>query len=220
MSSNSTAPRPQFVERISRIGAGMACKSKTRFYCQRNPRGGAVRVVPTMLFMLMIIIQIGYVLGQQLEIITTEEQEQGEQYLRAHNAARQEVGVGIPDLVWDPVLYLHASDWAEFLAGEGCVRLLSDGPYGENILWSRWLTRPADIVGYWLQEKRHYHANDNTCDYEEDCSQYTQMVWRATEKLGCGSARCDDDSWIHVCNYDPPGNYGGMPYQQTLWADN
>jgi hypothetical protein len=41
----------------------------------------------------------------------------------------------------------------------------------------------------------------------------TQVVWRESVRLGCGTASCNDGGVIWVCNYDPPGNYlGNMPY--------
>jgi pathogenesis-related protein 1 len=54
------------------------------------------------------------------------------------------------------------------------------------------------------------------------CGHYTQIVWRSSQRLGCGVAVCTtgspwgspSPSWTYVvCNYDPPGNYVGQrPY--------
>ncbi|CAI0429402.1 unnamed protein product [Linum tenue] len=46
------------------------------------------------------------------------------------------------------------------------------------------------------------------------CGVYTQVVWRKSGQLGCGSATCvKDKASLTICFYDPPGNYvGESPY--------
>jgi hypothetical protein len=42
------------------------------------------------------------------------------------------------------------------------------------------------------------------------CGHYTQLAWRNTKKIGCGTASCTQGTtkWSYwVCNYDPPGNF-------------
>jgi hypothetical protein len=38
-----------------------------------------------------------------------------------------------------------------------------------------------------------------------DTGHFTQVVWRATTHVGCGTASCTG-LVLWVCNYDPPGN--------------
>jgi hypothetical protein len=43
---------------------------------------------------------------------------------------------------------------------------------------------------------------------------YTQIVWKGTKEVGCAVAYCDSGlasypGYYSVCNYGPPGNYGG-----------
>ncbi|NET40232.1 MAG: hypothetical protein F6K19_51255 [Cyanothece sp. SIO1E1] len=48
---------------------------------------------------------------------------------------------------------------------------------------------------------------------QSSCYHYTQVVWRRTNKLGCGIADHRRLGKIVVCNYDPPGNFlGQRPY--------
>jgi pathogenesis-related protein 1 len=48
------------------------------------------------------------------------------------------------------------------------------------------------------------------------CGHYTQVVWRNTQRVGCGYSTCQSQGYtfeIWVCNYDPPGNFiGQTPY--------
>lgn len=122
-------------------------------------------------------------------------------------------------LLWDPHLAAIAQRWADHLAHElECPFPLphSDGPYGENLAWiyNQTTTGPGVVLS-WGDEQRHYDYDDNTCSFI--CGHYTQIVWRTTERVGCGRADCpsdDDVPWeVWVCNYDPPGNIGGQrPY--------
>jgi uncharacterized protein YkwD len=44
---------------------------------------------------------------------------------------------------------------------------------------------------------------------------FTQVVWKDTQKVGCATVKCAAgtvlgmQSWYTVCNYSPPGNFGG-----------
>lgn len=135
-----------------------------------------------------------------------------------HNQARASVNppaaTPIPPLVWDPSLYAVAQAYAD-----NCVFQHSGGPYGENLYASTGSSTPADVVGSWVSEVADYNYASNSCSGV--CGHYTQVVWAASQKLGCGVTTCNKNSpfggggsWqIWVCNYDPPGNYNGeKPY--------
>ena len=69
----------------------------------------------------------------------------------------------------------------------------------------------AEVVGMWAAEASDYNHPTNTCS--GICGHYTQIVWAATQHLGCGYRQCDGGGEIWVCNYDPRGNYYGQsPY--------
>jgi len=43
----------------------------------------------------------------------------------------------------------------------------------------------------------------------------TQVVWRNSQQVGCGSANCPGGGKFVVCSYNPPGNFNGQrPYLQ------
>ena len=133
------------------------------------------------------------------------------QFVNAHNAARQ--AVGVPPLAWDAKLARYARAYANQRRHD-CLLVHSPGEaYGENIFWGqgrRWSA--TDVVASWVAEKQWYHYDTNTCS-GPDCSHYTQIVWRTTEKLGCAKIKCDTGDIFVSCEYYPPGNYiGARPY--------
>lgn len=133
-----------------------------------------------------------------------------------HNFWRKKVNV--PDLKWSPELSAFAQDWADKLAAEGCN--MEHRPrsgkwgssYGENIYWSSGMKNTPDVVvDNWASEIENFDARTGSCKGGV-CGHYTQVVWKNTQRVGCGMAKCGDQE-IWVCNYDPPGNWvGEKPY--------
>lgn len=121
----------------------------------------------------------------------------------------------LADLTWDGELAAVAQAHAD-----RCVYGHSRGDYGENLYAGagRQAT-PADVVGAWAGEASQYDLATGTCSGK--CGHYTQIVWRDTQRVGCGVATCRTGSpfqgfseWEYwVCNYDPIGNWQGeRPY--------
>ncbi|EOA32548.1 hypothetical protein CARUB_v10015837mg [Capsella rubella] len=135
-----------------------------------------------------------------------------QQTLLVHNKARAMVGVG--PMVWNETLATYAQNYAQERARD-CAMEHSSGPFGENLA-AGWGTMSGPVATeYWMTEKEHYDYYSNTCGGEDGvCGHYTQIVWRDSVRLGCGSVRCKNDEYIWViCSYDPPGNYiGQRPY--------
>ncbi len=45
--------------------------------------------------------------------------------------------------------------------------------------------------------------------YSPSTGHFTQMVWRSTQRIGCGvQPRCSGGNFL-VCHYDPPGGWPG-----------
>jgi pathogenesis-related protein 1 len=133
----------------------------------------------------------------------------------AHNAVRSPLGV--PALTWAPEVAKFAQAWADKLKGQGCA--LKHRPhkgadaqkFGENVYSASGSAPTAgDVVDTWAAEVADYNAKTNRC--KGVCGHYTQVVWRKSQRLGCGMASCGETE-VWVCNYDPPGNFmGERPY--------
>jgi len=134
-------------------------------------------------------------------------------FTEAHNEVRRPLG--LTDLSWDENIAVVAKAYAEKLASENCAFYHSMHPdYGENLYWSQgFMPTPQDVTTAWASEVDYYDYESNSCQPGEQCGHYTQIVWATTERVGCGMAFCADESEVWVCNYDPPGNWGGQhPY--------
>lgn len=141
--------------------------------------------------------------------------------LDAHNATRAAASPtpspALSPVTWSTSLASTAQDWAE-----RCVFEHSGGNLGENLA----VFSPRDVdastatevVELWASEVADYTLSSNSCAAGAQCGHYTQLVWRDTERVGCGVAECDDirdfgPGTLWVCNYDPAGNYvGEKPY--------
>ncbi|KAK1559525.1 hypothetical protein Q3G72_015405 [Acer saccharum] len=127
-----------------------------------------------------------------------------EDYVRAHNAARAQVGVG--EIKWDDQVESYAQKYANKRKGD-CKLVHSGGPYGENIAWGSGDLTGKAAVKLWVDEKPKYNYMFNSCIGGE-CRHYTQVVWRKSVRLGCAKVKCNNRRGTFItCNYDPPGNY-------------
>lgn len=153
--------------------------------------------------------------------LTSEERNEFVQY---HNRVRAEVGVG--KVTWSEDCARVAQEWADKLALSGDFQHRNHvggqwkTVYGENLAWGGGANyRSKNGIDFWYAEKKDYtpgtpapaHLNGPMIGH------YTQMVWRKTERIGAGVAVIQAGRYkgglVIVCNYDPPGNYGGeMPY--------
>jgi hypothetical protein len=141
--------------------------------------------------------------------------------LAAHNEIRS--ALGIAPLVWDAELAASAQAWAD-----QCVDLAapigivdenadrSDGfPWyvGENVYGSAGAATGMAAVALWAAEAQSYDYESNTCSAV--CGHYTQTVWAATERVGCGLSSCPELAFGNtvICDYGPGGNTGGRPYE-------
>ncbi|XP_065914411.1 peptidase inhibitor 16-like [Dysidea avara] len=72
----------------------------------------------------------------------------------------------------------------------------------------------------WHDERQHYTYSTRSCDANQVCGHYTQVVWATSNQLGCGATMCATVEGFRgtnalnlVCNYGPAGNFRGQfPY--------
>ena len=64
-------------------------------------------------------------------------------------------------------------------------------------------------VDRWFTEMDHYDFNNG--DFSPKTKQFTQLVWRSTEKLGVGVGFNSDRTKVYiVARFSPPGNQVGQ----------
>ncbi|XP_046552744.1 uncharacterized protein LOC124262302 [Haliotis rubra] len=128
--------------------------------------------------------------------------------LKQHNLYRQNVTPAADNMMklsWDAEVAMVAQVWAE-----ACVDG-SDEPshrtipgrfrLGQNIVVG--VDSWADAISTWKDAGKDfvYGSNANA----DKTAPYTQLVWAATTRIGCGFALCGGKS-VYVCNYGPGGN--------------
>jgi hypothetical protein len=132
-----------------------------------------------------------------------------ERLLIAHNAERDRSGV--PRLKWSGQLAAQAQAWAATLARSNRFEHAADrSGAGEN-LWMGTAGRfsPEDMIDGFVSERRHFRPGrfpdvSKTGNWL-DIGHYTQLIWPATQEVGCAVSR-GADSDILVCRYYPAGN--------------
>lgn len=139
---------------------------------------------------------------------------EAEEALAFHNKVRNDVGI-LP-LVWSEELSRYAQKWADYLAHNNC-RLehrsslgREDGKnYGENLAMSSGNYSAKEASKAWYNEIKDFRNVVLNSSNWSETGHYSQMVWRNTNEIGMGSAKCRNGSTIIVANYNPPGNYMG-----------
>jgi uncharacterized protein YkwD len=131
--------------------------------------------------------------------------------LEAHN--RHRTAHCAPPLRWDERLQRVAQGWADELVRRGCAFEHADSPYGENLAAGTSGSLNAEaVVAMWHREVSEYDFARG--GFSMQTGHFTQVVWRGTERVGCGTATCNGLD-LFVCNYDPPGNVQGQ-YRQNV----
>ncbi|EED96404.1 predicted protein [Thalassiosira pseudonana CCMP1335] len=135
------------------------------------------------------------------------------EWLDSHNTRRKDyhesAGETYIPLVWSSELADHALTWAETLSQEYDCSVSTDpdvqGDEGQNVSGyyggSGTPESPETMLGYWVE--------DNAGNDYPDNQKLTQVIWRATEYVGCASSVYDHGDRfcrVHVCNYIRPGN--------------
>jgi uncharacterized protein YkwD len=137
-----------------------------------------------------------------------------DEMVRGHNEVRAQVGA--PPVRWNRDLARQAEAWAETNLRLGHLQHStpqSRPRQGENLaaVYGGHI-RPASLLSGWAGERSKYHSEPIDCGSPTDISMvghYTQIIWRRTTEIGCGTAS-DLDNQVLVCRYRPPGNVCGQ----------
>ncbi len=128
--------------------------------------------------------------------------------MEAHNRHRAQHCA--PPLAWSDEIAAVAEAWATRLRDADCSFQHSQSKkYGENLFFMgpAGVATGADAVDDWYSEVKDYDFSRP--GFGMNTGHFTQVVWRGTQQVGCGTARCSGgDIW--VCNYYPPGNVLGQ----------
>ena len=123
-----------------------------------------------------------------------------EEVLRVHNKLRAKHHA--PSLVWDKELQDFATKHART-----CVFLHSSPHvYGENLA-AGYSTVSAAILAWYVEGAQYSYQNPK---FEHSTGHFTQLVWVASKKIGCGYVVCNGKNGTPgnylVCEYSPAGN--------------
>ena len=102
-----------------------------------------------------------------------------------------------------------AQNHAENIAKSGKFFYSQDryksGILGENLYRSKDRSNSgAEMIEFWYKEKNAFDFAENK--YKVECRNFTQMIWKGSEEVGFGCAKCDDGRYVGVANYYPSGN--------------
>lgn len=142
---------------------------------------------------------------------------------KAINGYRQRHGC--PAVQSDGKLDQLAQAYAEQLAKANKGLKHSSSSYGETLSWSfstagdpEPAALAASTVKGWYDEIKAYRFNKP--GFSPKTGHFTQVVWKDTERVGCGAARASDGAVFVVCNYDPRGNFATTGQEPKAYSQN
>jgi pathogenesis-related protein 1 len=155
--------------------------------------------------------------------------------LAAFNAERA-MYPGVGPLQWSPQLATYSQNWADRSAERDTLMHRPD-TYDNPLAPGQWVGETgfqgefytytvSDAVRAWVAEKQWYHYDQDdgnasrystppgcTAPSGASCGHFTQVIWKNTQFVGCGSGRAADGTTYIFCNYYPSGDYPGQkPY--------
>jgi pathogenesis-related protein 1 len=153
-----------------------------------------------------------------------------DEFVSAHNQARSgpldpTPSPALPPVAWDAVLADSAYNYlSRCQSSDGNMvdhnanrtpdyaALGGSGYVGENIYAMQGgAATPTNAVKLWMSEASSYDYAANT----GSAGHYTQVVWRASVRIGCAIVSCPSLKYSNsiLCDYSPGGNMNGQrPY--------
>ncbi|KAJ5291701.1 PR-1-like protein [Penicillium angulare] len=137
----------------------------------------------------------------------------------SHNIHR--MNHSVPNLLWNKTLADAAYSWGARCQFRHNTSLLRGG-YGQNLAASSpTASISIHISDYWYNNEMKifapYYGWPNPG--ESSSGHFSQIVWKDTASVGCATVNCRYSNlgmWYTVCNYYPPGNWGGEYGENVL----
>ncbi|KAJ8016542.1 hypothetical protein DPEC_G00008330 [Dallia pectoralis] len=155
-------------------------------------------------------------------------QEDAETIVELHNTYRGQVvpsAAYMTKMKWDENLKITAESYSVKCVWDHNPDL--EGlEMGENLYVSTVSFDPIKATEKWFLEHLNFNFNNNSCQENQMCGHYTQMVWASSLSVGCALHRCDTMEGLSfqkvnflVCNYFPAGNFvDEKPYEEGEWC--
>ncbi|XP_073756738.1 GLIPR1-like protein 2 isoform X2 [Callorhinus ursinus] len=187
-------------------------------------RGGLLKLRVWELWLLLLDVGLNAELPHEEDVHFINE------YVNVHNELRGNVlprGSNLRFMTWDVALSRTARAW-----GKKCVfehnnhleELNMAHPkfngIGENIWVGPENEFTASIaIRSWYEERKKYRFENDSCS--SDCSNYKQLVWDTSYKVGCAVTSCTRVGRIRyaaifICNYAPGGSLSRRPYKPGI----
>jgi uncharacterized protein YkwD len=135
---------------------------------------------------------------------------EAKEWLSGHNSRREKYhvmygGSSVP-MKWSATLAASAKAYAEEMARTG-VWAHSTTDYGENLAWNGGTQHRGieDIMTRWVENEEATWGGH-----------FTQVLWRATQYVGCGRASSAEHGSFQACQYVTPGNCGGRSRENMM----
>ncbi|KAL4670225.1 hypothetical protein H8957_010666 [Semnopithecus entellus] len=154
------------------------------------------------------------------------------EYVNLHNELRGDViprGSNLRFMTWDVALSRTARAWGKRCVFEHNiylqdVQMVHPKFYGigENMWVGPENEFTASIaIRSWHAEKKMYNFENGSCS--GDCSNYIQLVWDNSYKVGCAVTPCSRighiiHAAIFICNYAPGGTLTRRPYEPGIFC--
>eukprot|EP00939_MAST-03C_sp_MAST-3C-sp1_P003777 g3777.t1 len=115
---------------------------------------------------------------------------------------------GVPPLTYDSNVARTAQEWANHLRNIGTLTHGNMKNHGQNLAVSISDVSGEKVCQIWYDEGEAYDYNEP--GWNKDCTNFTQMIWKSTKKIGVGVAKRPDGMVYIVAHYYPAGNVGSF----------
>lgn len=128
-------------------------------------------------------------------------------WLELHNQRRKKYsamyGYEYIPMMWSRVIARSAQTYANLLATGRCSDYHHDpsNQWGENLAYIKGMDSPEKVLTMWVEGE----LLDQNAMLTGRNLHMTQVLWRATHYVGCGTAR-NSECYLYVCRYVTPGN--------------